>query len=331
MVVALTAAPADAQERSDFRLRGALGGGFVISGDQHSAFGLDLPVVAAELRAGWVAHEAAILEGRLGGDAFFSSARDPGGLIDLTLGIELGGDLGVGRAWGSVHGGIGVTGNLVRPVLRIALGLDVNTTDEIAIGPMIAYGHVFEEDGEGFSDDAAFATIGISFTHRARLAPPPEEPEPAPLRRPPPILPPTPPPTLPTPVEPQELMEMLDEAVGLEPRELIVNVLFRFDSTELVACSIASLHSLGDHLEQHSEIQLLEIEGHADGSGSDEYNRDLSLRRAQAIREWLIEHGVERERLRVSARGESAPLESNEEGEGRTQNRRARFRVVLER
>ena len=124
---------------------------------------------------------------------------------------------------------------------------------------------------------------------------------------------------------------MLDEAAGLEPRELIVNVLFAFDSTDLVQCSVASLPSLRDHLERHPEVELLEIEGHADGSGSDEYNRDLSLRRARAIREWLVEHGVSAERLRVAAQGESAPLEPNDAEDGRSQNRRARFRVVLER
>ncbi|MCA9580098.1 MAG: OmpA family protein, partial [Myxococcales bacterium] len=118
---------------------------------------------------------------------------------------------------------------------------------------------------------------------------------------------------------------------GLEPRELLVPVLFHFDSTELVACSVASLRPLRDHLLEHDEIEVLEIEGHADGSGSDAYNRDLSLRRAEAIRDWLVEHGVDPERLRVAARGESAPVEGNDDETGREQNRRARFRVVMER
>lgn len=334
MLVLFAAGTASAQEASELRLRGAISGGFVVSGDQHSVFGLDLPVLQGEVQAGWVAHEVVVLEARLGGGAFLSSSRDPGGLIDLSVGVEVGGDLDVGRAWGSVHAGAGLTGDLVRPVLRLALGLDIDASEEFAVGPVIAYGHVFQDDGEPFSDDASFVTIGISLTHQGRLGPRGEDTTPPP-RRPRPPLPAARPPRLPTPPPPpsppEELMDMLDEAAGLAPRELIVNVLFTFDSTDLVQCSVASLHSLRDHLARHPEVELLEIEGHADGSGGDEYNLDLSLRRARVIRQWLVEHGVEAERLRVAARGEAAPLESNEAEDGRSQNRRARFRVVLER
>src|SRR5690606_21589013 len=118
------------------------------------------------------------------------------------------------------------------------------------------------------------------------------------------------------------------EAAGLEPTELLVPVLFDFDSTAIVACTAPSLYALRDHLAAHPEILVLEIEGHADGSGTDAYNDALSRRRAEAIRDWLVEHGVAAERLRVSARGEAAPLEDEETDDARVQNRRARFRVV---
>ena len=319
--------------RSEFRLRGVASGGFVISGDQHSALDLDLPVVEGEVRAGWVAHELLVLEARVGGGAFLSSEQSAGGLIDLTVGAELGGSVDVARLWGSVHAGAGVTGDLVRPTLRLAVGIDVAVSDEVAIGPTLAYGHLFQEDGEGYSDDASWATIGVSFTHRAILPEPEPEPEPppGPRRRPWLTRAPTPPPPPPPPVPQERFMELLDEAAGLEPRELLVPILFHFDSTELVACSVASLRTLRDHLQDHQEIEVLEIEGHADGSGTDAYNRELSHRRAEAIRAWLVEHGVEEDRLRVAARGEAAPVESNEEDAGREQNRRVRFRVVLER
>lgn len=132
------------------------------------------------------------------------------------------------------------------------------------------------------------------------------------------------------PADDEEILTMIERAVGIEPRELVVPILFQFDSTEMVACSIASLHSLAEHLGQHPEIELLEIEGHADGSGADAYNQDLSERRAQAVRDWLVDHGVEEERLQVAARGEDTPIESNEEEAGREQNRRVRFRVLRE-
>lgn len=324
-------ARAAAQPLSDARLRLALGGGLVASGDQHSVFDLDLPVAAGAIHAGWVAHEAVVLEARLGGGAFFSSSSDPGGLLDLSVGIEAGGDVDVARLWGSVHAGAGVTGDLVRPVLHLALGIDVALSDEVALGPFLAYGHLFEEDAEGASDDAAWVLVGAGLTWRLPTAPssPPAPPPPPRVARL--ALPRTPPPPGPPPLAPEAFVEMLDEAAGLEPRELLVPVLFHFDSTELVACSVASLRSLRDHLVEHPEIALLEIEGHADGSGSDAYNRDLSLRRAEAIRAWLVANGVASERLRAAARGERAPVESNDAEPGREQNRRARFRVVLER
>lgn len=125
-------------------------------------------------------------------------------------------------------------------------------------------------------------------------------------------------------------MALIDEAVGTRPRELLVPVLFAYDSTDIIPCSLPSLHALREHLEANPSIRVLEIEGHADGAGSDAYNDALSLRRAQAIRAWLVERGIAPERLRVSARGERAPVENNDDDGGREQNRRARFHVILE-
>ncbi len=331
LVALIAPAQATAQGPSDLRLRFEGSGGFVASGDQQSFFGLDLPVAGTAAHVGWVAHPNIVLEARLSGAAFFSSAGDPGGLVDLSVGAEVGGDVDVARLWGRLHAGAGITGSLVRPVLHLAFGIDVRATDDIALGPFLAYGHLFQDDGEGYSDDAAWVSVGASLTYRPpTAAPAPVAPPPRPRPRAP-APPRTPPPPPPPPVAPDELLDMLDEAAGLEPRELLVPVLFHFDSTALVACSVASLRSLRDHLIEHDEIAVLEIEGHADGSGSDAYNRDLSLRRAEAIRDWLVENGVAPERLRVAARGESAPVEGNEEESGREQNRRARFRVVMER
>lgn len=125
-------------------------------------------------------------------------------------------------------------------------------------------------------------------------------------------------------------MVLIDRAAGTRPRELLVPVLFAFDSTEIVPCSLPSLHALREHLAEHPEIRVLEIEGHADGSGTEEYNDALSLHRAEAIRDWLVEHGVDAARLRVAAQGEREPVEGNEDEAGREQNRRARFRILSE-
>ncbi len=326
LLLSAATANARADDPPPVRARASAGAGYVVSADQRKQLGLDLPLAEAQLRAGWVATEFLIVEAALSGGAFFSGGRTPGGLIDLSVGAELGVDAPGARPWFSVHAGAGVTGDLVRPVLRIAAGVDVPASPEVTLGPMLEYAHVFQDDGPGFTDDAQFFTLALTLTYRPAPSPPPP-PSPPPsspprrVRRPPP-----PPPAQPT----EELLELVDRAAGTRPRELLVPVLFAFDSAELVPCSVPALHALLEHLGEHAEIRLLEIEGHADGSGSDEYNDALSLRRAEAIRDWLIAHGVAPERLRVAARGERAPVETNDDGAGREQNRRVRFRVLVE-
>ncbi len=64
------------------------------------------------------------------------------------------------------------------------------------------------------------------------------------------------------------------------------------------------------------------IEGHADSTHTEDYNLELSLRRALAVVEWLIEHGVDPKRLEAKGYGESRPVADNSTLEGRALNRR---------
>ena len=76
------------------------------------------------------------------------------------------------------------------------------------------------------------------------------------------------------------------------------------------------------------ETLKVNVEGHTDAIGSEAYNQRLSERRARTVAEDLIVHGVARERLTVSGRGESAPVSSNDTAEGRAQNRRVELHPV---
>ena len=68
---------------------------------------------------------------------------------------------------------------------------------------------------------------------------------------------------------------------------------------------------------------LVDVVGHADSTGADAYNQDLSERRASSVAGFLVERGrVLPDRLYVAGRGESAPIASNATPEGRAQNRR---------
>jgi OOP family OmpA-OmpF porin len=69
------------------------------------------------------------------------------------------------------------------------------------------------------------------------------------------------------------------------------------------------------------------VEGHTDWVGSDAYNQGLSERRAESVRRYLVEHGVDESRLSTVGYGESRPVASNETREGRALNRRVELLV----
>ena len=73
--------------------------------------------------------------------------------------------------------------------------------------------------------------------------------------------------------------------------------------------------------------KLIVIEGHTDVWGAPEYNRRLSERRAESVQEYLVEHGVPAEQLRIEAFGEDQPLTTDPSREAQALNRRITLRV----
>ena len=67
--------------------------------------------------------------------------------------------------------------------------------------------------------------------------------------------------------------------------------------------------------------------GHTDSRGTDEYNLDLGQRRADTVRDLLVEYGVSADRLGTKSEGESNPIASNATSRGRAKNRRVEIRV----
>jgi OOP family OmpA-OmpF porin len=72
------------------------------------------------------------------------------------------------------------------------------------------------------------------------------------------------------------------------------------------------------------------VEGHTDSIGSNQYNQKLSERRANAVRQYLIEKGIASSRIQVIGYGEERPIADNKTAEGRAKNRRAEFQVTVE-
>jgi OOP family OmpA-OmpF porin len=113
-----------------------------------------------------------------------------------------------------------------------------------------------------------------------------------------------------------------------EPQVLrLEGVHFEFDSAQLLPGARPILKEVADSLKGEPELQV-EIAGHTDSIGSKAYNRDLSERRAEAVRRFLLRQGIEPERLVAEGYGESQPVAGNDNSGGRQVNRRVEFRVL---
>lgn len=102
-------------------------------------------------------------------------------------------------------------------------------------------------------------------------------------------------------------------------------ILFDFDSDRLRGESTPTLNELVNTLERSQDLSVV-IEGHTDGQGEDDYNQELSERRAEAVVDYLVERGIDRDRLDAVGKGESEPVADNESEAGRQQNRRVVIR-----
>ncbi len=105
---------------------------------------------------------------------------------------------------------------------------------------------------------------------------------------------------------------------------ILENIYFEFDSYELVPKSIAELNVIADFLQDHDI--LVEISGHTDEVGSDDYNDRLSLQRAQAVNDYLVENGVNQEKLVFKGYGSKKPKFLEEEE--KFKNRRIEFEIL---
>ncbi|MEM7585062.1 MAG: OmpA family protein [Acidobacteriota bacterium] len=106
-------------------------------------------------------------------------------------------------------------------------------------------------------------------------------------------------------------------------------VRFGFDRAELSDEAKAALDSFADSVKSENQNVYIEIQGHTDSIGPDEYNKKLGLERAEAVRDYLGQHqGFALHRMSVISYGETEPMVANDSRENRSQNRRVML-VVL--
>lgn len=105
-------------------------------------------------------------------------------------------------------------------------------------------------------------------------------------------------------------------------------VKFSFDQATLPDEATSVLDELVQQVKSMDKAVYLEIEGHTDNIGSDEYNRHLGEQRAMAIRNYLADQGIPLHAMQVISYGEEKAVANNSTREGRSQNRRVVIRVL---
>jgi len=110
-------------------------------------------------------------------------------------------------------------------------------------------------------------------------------------------------------------------------KKVVLNgVTFDFNKATLKQESESVLTRAYNAMTANPDVQV-EISGHTDNVGSQEYNQTLSLERAEAVRNWLVNKGIASNRMKTVGRGENEPVASNDTDAGRAENRRIEFYV----
>lgn len=181
--------------------------------------------------------------------------------------------------------------------------------------------------------------LGFQFSFgrgRAIQAPQPQAPAPPPQSAPSP--PPAPPPPADTDrdgvIDPNDRCPgtpqgMAIDAVGCPQKGSITleGVTFELNSAELTGDSRPLLARVAADLVKYPRLRI-EVQGHTDTSGSDSYNRQLSQRRAEAVRDYLVSQGVPATQVDARGYGESMPIADDRTPEGRARNRRVVMSVL---
>ncbi len=198
----------------------------------------------------------------------------------------------------------------------LGAGIHQTYTDNFSMRYEVEYRHDNDRDtfNRSSGSDDFLVTVGFNFALGAKPRAPEPAPAPEPVRTPPPAPAPAPRPA----PEPEVVFEF-DSSVT-----------FGLNSAQLQPGAVAELNEAVALLNLHDELARVEVAGHTCDLGAADYNQGLSQRRAQAVRDYLVENGISADRLVVRGYGEDQPKVANRSESARQQNRRVEL-VVLQR
>jgi OOP family OmpA-OmpF porin len=261
--------------------------------------------------------------GVFNGEAGFRGANlDLLAQLPLSERLSLLGRVGANYAKASTHFG----GNRLNAVTgpnpserklnaKAGLGLEYKLSEALALRGEVERYRV--NDAVGNRGDVDLLSVSLVYklgrpAHSAPVYSPPPAAEAAPA----PVVAAAPPP--PPPKAPEPTSEKVSFAA---------ETLFDFDKSAVKPAGKAALDDLLRKL-QGMNTEVVVTVGHTDSVGSDDYNQKLSLRRAEAVKAYLVAKGVEATRVYTEGKGESQPLADNATAEGRAKNRRVTVEVV---
>ena len=141
------------------------------------------------------------------------------------------------------------------------------------------------------------------------------KPTPAPAPAPAPVAAPAPAPVAPAPAPVATKVTYAADAF------------FDFDKSVLKPEGKAKLDDLVGKV-KGINLEVIIAVGHTDSKGTDAYNQKLSIRRSEAVKAYLLDKGIEKNRIYTEGKGESQPVADNKTNEGRAKNRRVEIEVV---
>lgn len=232
-----------------------------------------------------------------------------GGLAGPRVAIGLGG-LELFASWqGGVFTGLRSNSPVTRTSWGYSTGGGFNfpVSERFLLGGFAKYNWLDQniDHGNISRTNVAYITTGVTLTYNP--PPPPEAPPVVAVAEEPEPEPAPPPPAK---------KKLVLRGVNFDFDRAII----RKDARPVLDAAIATL-------DQEGSVAVI-AEGHTDSDGSDEYNENLSLRRAEAVRDYLVAGGISADRVSVRGFGESKPVADNDTDDGRAQNRRVELRIA---